>query len=61
MVDFHTDGFEGGSAGDEVAVVDGSDESAFGKFVDNDIEAFGEREFGPLLLVILVASDPSVV
>ena len=61
MIDFHTNGFEGEGAGDEVAVVDGGNESAFGEFVNNDIEAFGKREFEPLILVILVASNPSAV
>ena len=61
VVDFNTNGFEGEGAGDEVAVMDGGDESTFGEFVDDNVEAFGEREFGPLLLVVLVAGNLSVV
>ena len=61
VVYFNTDGFEGEGAGNEVSMMYGSDESTFGEFVDDDIEAFGERELGPLLRVVLVAGNPSVV
>ena len=61
VVDFNPDGFEREGAGNEVSVVYGSDEGTFGELVHYDVEAFREGEFGPLLFVVLVAGNPSVV